>query len=59
VLGGERTLQLLTEPLAAVGAQVASGGAFDWATAEAALYCVRTTHRCPLSYLCKISNRMF
>ncbi|BDA46876.1 Transportin-3 [Coccomyxa sp. Obi] len=44
VLGGERTLQLLTEPLAAVSAQVASGGAFDWPTAEAALYCVRAVH---------------
>lgn len=58
MLGGERTLQLLTEPLAAVGAQVASGGAFDWATAEAALYCVRATHRCPLSYLCNKLNPM-
>lgn len=46
VLGTERTLQLLTEPLAAVSAQVASGGAFDWPTAEAALYCVRAVHRC-------------
>lgn len=46
VLGGERTLQLLTEPLAAVSAQVAQGAAFDWRTAEAALYCVRAVHRC-------------
>jgi transportin-3 len=46
VLGGERTLQLLTEPLAAVSAQVASGGAFDWRTTEAALYCVRSVARC-------------
>ncbi len=45
MLGSERTLQLLTEPLAAVSAQVASGGAFDWPTAEAALYCVRAVHR--------------
>ena len=43
VLGGERTLQLLTEPLAAMSN--GSSAAFDWRTAEAALYCVRAIHR--------------
>ena len=43
VLGGERTLQLLTEPLAAMSN--GSSAAFDSRTAEAALYCVRAIHR--------------
>lgn len=43
VLGGERTLQLLTEPLAAMSN--GSSAAFDSRTAEAALYCVRAVHR--------------
>lgn len=39
-------LQLLVEPLLELSASVTSGGAFDWRTAEAALYCVRAVHRC-------------
>ncbi|KAL4452442.1 hypothetical protein ABPG75_008104 [Micractinium tetrahymenae] len=46
VLGGGRMLQLLVEPLLELSKQVTGGGAFDWRTAEAALYCVRAVHRC-------------
>jgi transportin-3 len=46
LLGGRRTLELLTAPLAAAAAAVAGGGALDWRAAEAALYCVRAVHRC-------------
>ncbi|PSC72289.1 transportin-3 isoform X1 [Micractinium conductrix] len=46
VLGGGRMLQLLVEPLLELSKQVTSGAAFDWRTAEAALYCIRAVHRC-------------
>lgn len=46
VLGGGRMLQLLVEPLLQLSKQVTSGAAFDWRTAEAALYCIRAVHRC-------------
>ena len=45
VLGGRRTLELLTAPLASAAAAVAGGAPLDWRTAEAALYCVRAIHR--------------
>ena len=41
VLGGEATLGLLSEPLAALAAASAAGAPFDWRRAEAALFCVR------------------
>ncbi|KAK9830032.1 hypothetical protein WJX72_009312 [[Myrmecia] bisecta] len=41
VLGADRTLRLLLEPLQSVSA----GGQFDWRTAEAALYCIRAVHK--------------
>lgn len=46
VLGGDRVLPLLVEPLLELSRQVASAGqgAFDWRTAEAALYCIRCIH---------------
>ncbi len=46
VLGGGRMLQLLVEPLLELSKQVTGGAAFDWRTAEAALYCIRAVHRC-------------
>jgi transportin-3 len=46
VLGGEATLGLLSEPLAALAAASAAGtAAFDWRTAEASLYCCRAVAR--------------
>ncbi len=41
VLGGPKVLAILVEPLVRQGQAVAAGGAFDWRTAEAALYCIR------------------
>lgn len=46
VLGYERTLSLLLEPLAAAVSRAGQGQAvadnsFDWRTAEAALYCIK------------------
>ena len=46
VLGGGRTLQLLTRPLSA---EAAKGAGPDWRTTEAALYCVRSVSRSGLS----------
>jgi transportin-3 len=46
VLGGEATLGLLSEPLAALAAAAAADtAAFDWRTAEASLYCCRAVAR--------------
>jgi transportin-3 len=46
VLGGDKVLPLLVDPLLELNRQVASAGqqAFDWRTAEAALYCIRCIH---------------
>lgn len=44
LVGGSRALQLLVEPLLEVSRQVSAGGAFDWRTAEAALYCIRSIY---------------
>lgn len=46
VLGSERLLQLLVEPLQQVAQEMAAGRPFDWRTAEASLYCVRGVNRC-------------
>lgn len=43
ILGAERTLELLLAPLQGA----AAGGAGDWRTMEACVYCVRAIHRCP------------
>ncbi len=45
VLGYERCLALLVEPLAQLSAQQAQGQPFDWRTAEATLFCVRCGRR--------------
>jgi hypothetical protein len=45
VVGFGRCLQLLLEPLHALSAGVAQGQPFDWRTAEAALFCVRSVAR--------------
>ena len=51
VLGGRRTLELLSAPLAEVAAAVAGGraGPECWRTAEAALFCVRAVSRVVVS----------
>ncbi|KXZ44767.1 hypothetical protein GPECTOR_62g882 [Gonium pectorale] len=55
VLGFGRCLSLLVEPLAALqqqqqqagaaGGEAGAGGGYDWRTAEAALFCIKSIHR--------------
>ncbi|KAG2426913.1 hypothetical protein HXX76_012699 [Chlamydomonas incerta] len=47
VLGFGRCLSLLVEPLAALGRADGGGGSssYDWRTAEAALFCIKSIHR--------------
>jgi len=42
VIGGDRMLQLLSQPLQALSSATASGQPFDWIVAEAAFYCMRS-----------------
>ena len=41
VVGGEKILELLVQPLREMSATAAGGGAFDWRQAEAAYYCMK------------------
>ena len=45
VLGGDKALSILSEPLAALAAASHSPQSFDWRTAEASLYCCRSVAR--------------
>ncbi|KAK3235077.1 hypothetical protein CYMTET_54701, partial [Cymbomonas tetramitiformis] len=45
VCGGEKSLQLIVQPLSELSQKVASGEAFNWVEAEAALYCARSIAR--------------
>jgi len=45
VVGFGRCLQLLLEPLHQLSAAVSAGAPFDWRSAEAALFCVRSVSR--------------
>jgi hypothetical protein len=49
VVGGGRILELMVEPLQAMSAALSTGGgAFDWRTVEAALYCIRCAAHSPI-----------
>lgn len=58
VLLGERSISILVQPLRDLSAAVAQGQQFDWRTAEAALYCVRSIHiqgqRAPVEQLVEL-----
>ncbi|CAG9460545.1 unnamed protein product [Pedinophyceae sp. YPF-701] len=45
VIGGTRIMGILVGPLQGLAAAVQAGQAFDWVTAEAALYCIRSVYR--------------